>query len=114
LSNFADIIVRGFASRVANVKIALQEENRQPSKFGESVEMESFEYVAPHANFLYKTIFGNMWLFRGIVSSILSGDPATDAIQRTTTVRPTATLIPTVTLTTCSRCNYTQRNNCCV
>ena len=54
--------------------------------FGESVEIDSFEYLAPHANFLYKTIFGNMWLFKGIVSSILSDDPASDALQRTTTV----------------------------
>ena len=60
--------------------------------FGSSVEMDSFEYVAPHANFLYKTIFGNMWLFKGILSSILSGDPATDAIQSTTTVGTTFVL----------------------
>jgi hypothetical protein len=56
--------------------------------FGKSVEIDTFEYIAPHASFLYKTIFGNLWLFSGLLSSILSGDSASDAMQRTTTVRP--------------------------
>ena len=60
--------------------------------FGKSVEIDTFEYIAPHANFLYKTILGNLWLFSGLLSKILSGDPATDAIQRTTTVRPLQSL----------------------
>ena len=70
-----------------------QEENRQPSMFGESVEIDTFEYIANHATFLYKAIFGNLWLFSGILSKILSGDPATDAVQRTTTVRTPASII---------------------
>jgi len=32
-------------------------------------------------------VLGNLWIFSSAVSSIMSSDPTTDAIQRTTTVR---------------------------
>lgn len=64
--------------------ISTLEETGHPSRFGDSVEIDTMEYVAPFASFGYKVILGNMWLFKPIVSMILSSGK-TDAIQRTTT-----------------------------
>ena len=69
---------------LANAIVNL-EDDRQPSNFGESVEYDTMGYVAPFASFGYKLVLGNLWLFKSLVSMILSNDAATDAIQRTTT-----------------------------
>ena len=42
-------------------------------------------YLAPHMGFINKLALANIWLFSGLVSSILARDENTDAIQRTTT-----------------------------
>ena len=65
--------------------VAQLEANPQPSRFGTGVEADMFAYLAPHMKFIFKMALSNLWIFRDIVSSILSRDPGTDAIQRTTT-----------------------------
>ena len=61
------------------------EDNRSLSKFGRGPETDTMSYLAPHMKFIFKMALSNLWIFRDIVSSILSRDPGTDAIQRTTT-----------------------------
>jgi len=61
------------------------ERHRSPSKLSSGPEYDSFSYLAPHASFLFKMILSNLWLFKDAVSSVLSKDHQTDAIQRTTT-----------------------------
>ena len=65
--------------------LANLEDKKQPSRFGHSVEHDTMLHVAPFASFAYKLVLGNLWLFDPLVSLILSKDPSTDAIQRTTT-----------------------------
>ena len=48
-------------------------------------EYDSMAYLAPHASFLFKLVLSNLWIFKDIVSSVLSGNYELDAIQRTTT-----------------------------
>lgn len=79
----SDLIMVTFWT-VENVR--LQEDNPSPSRFGASVEYDTMNYVAPYASFLYRMVLGNMWIFSSSVSNIMSQDPTTDAIQRTTTV----------------------------
>ena len=71
-------------STLANAIVNLKQ-NPQPSRFGQGPEYDTVLYSAAHANFGYKLVFGNLWLFSGIVSSKLSKKEATDAMQRTTT-----------------------------
>jgi len=61
------------------------ENHRHPAKFTEGPEYDTFSYLAPSSTYLYKLIFSNLWLLSGAVSSILSSDSKTDAVQRTTT-----------------------------
>ena len=61
------------------------EENRQPSKFGEGPEYETVNYLSAHVQFGYKIVLGNLWLFSGMISKLLSWQVSTDALQRTTT-----------------------------
>jgi len=61
------------------------ETNRSPARFRDGPEYDTFEYLAPHASFLYKIVLSNLWLLGDVVSSVLSGEYETDAIQRTTT-----------------------------
>ena len=58
--------------------IANLEDKQQPSRFGLSVEHDTFTHVAPFANFGYKLILGNMWLFNPLVSRV-SGLESTPA-----------------------------------
>merc|ERR1719309_200359 len=61
------------------------EKHQHPAKFTEGPEFDSMSYLAPSATFLYKMILSNLWLLSEAVSMVLSADPTTDAIQRTTT-----------------------------
>ena len=61
------------------------EKNPQPSRFGTSVESDLLTYAAPFANFGMRLVFANMWLFSPIVSKVMGGKQASDAMQRTTT-----------------------------
>eukprot|EP00096_Caligus_rogercresseyi_P012126 TRINITY_DN4996_c0_g1_i1.p1 TRINITY_DN4996_c0_g1~~TRINITY_DN4996_c0_g1_i1.p1 ORF type:complete len:606 (+),score=118.81 TRINITY_DN4996_c0_g1_i1:172-1989(+) len=61
------------------------EYNDQPARFGDGVEETMVKYIRPHSSFLGKLILGNLWLFRPLVSYAASLNPATDALQRTTT-----------------------------
>ena len=68
------------ANAVANL-----EKHRSPAKFSSGPEYDSMSYLAPHATFLYKMVFSNLWLFKDILSSVLAQSSEIDAIQRTTT-----------------------------
>ena len=61
------------------------EDNRQPSRFGLGPEYDTVRYAAAHTTFGYKIAMGNLWLFSSILSSKLSNEKVTDAMQRTTT-----------------------------
>ena len=65
--------------------IAKLEDNPQPSQFGKGPEYDTIRYAAAHANFGFKMVMGNLWLFSGLISSRLSNKKATNAMQRTTT-----------------------------
>ena len=65
--------------------IANLEKHRSPAKFSSGPEYDSMSYLAPHATFLYKMVFSNLWLFKDILSSVLAQSSEIDAIQRTTT-----------------------------
>eukprot|EP00092_Neocalanus_flemingeri_P018492 GFUD01020012.1.p1 GENE.GFUD01020012.1~~GFUD01020012.1.p1 ORF type:complete len:582 (-),score=147.32 GFUD01020012.1:33-1778(-) len=68
------------AKAVANL-----EKHRSPAKFSSGPEYDTMSYLAPHASFLFKMVFSNLWLFKDAVSSVFSSRPELDAIQRTTT-----------------------------
>ena len=61
------------------------EKYRQPSRFGQGPEYDTVRYAAAHANFGYKIVMGNLWLFSSLISSRLGNKKVTDAMQRTTT-----------------------------
>ena len=46
------------------------EDEHQPSRFGDGVEYDTMEYIAPYANFGFKMVLGNLWLFGGLVSKV--------------------------------------------
>ena len=65
--------------------IAKVEKNHQPSRFGKGPEIDTLRYAAPHASYLYRLIFSNLWLFGDAIESVFSSEAETDAILRTTT-----------------------------
>ncbi len=46
---------------------------------------DTFRYLSGDADFANRLIFSNLWLFSPALSSVLSGDKVSDALQRTTT-----------------------------
>uniref|UniRef100_T1K6Q8 Peptidase M20 dimerisation domain-containing protein n=1 Tax=Tetranychus urticae TaxID=32264 RepID=T1K6Q8_TETUR len=54
------------------------------SMFGYGTENSFFESLAPHAQFPYKVLFGNLWLFGPLVSYMMSLSPMGNALVRTT------------------------------
>ncbi|XP_023342401.1 N-fatty-acyl-amino acid synthase/hydrolase PM20D1.1, partial [Eurytemora carolleeae] len=76
---------RESAIGILSAGVAHLEQNRHPAYFSQGPEYDTMEYLAPHASFLYKLIFSNLWLLSGALSSFLAGDSTTDALQRTTT-----------------------------
>jgi len=61
------------------------EKHRHPAKLTEGPEYDTFSYLAASSTYVFKLVFSNLWLLSGLVSSILSSNSETDAVQRTTT-----------------------------
>ena len=55
-----------------------------PARFA-GVADEMFGYLAEDMPFLQRTVFANRWLFAPAIEHVLSGQPETDALIRTTT-----------------------------
>jgi carboxypeptidase PM20D1 len=70
---------------ILSAGISNLEQNRHPPLFKQGPEYDTMEYLAPHASFLYKVVYSNLWLLSGALSSYISGLQTLDAIQRTTT-----------------------------
>jgi len=70
---------------VLSQAIANLEKYPHKSKLSVGPEYDTFTYLAPSSSYLYKLVFSNLWLLKDLVSSILSKDYKTDAVQRTTT-----------------------------
>ncbi|UCF96859.1 MAG: M20 family peptidase [Spirochaetaceae bacterium] len=68
---------------LAQALIALNE-NPLPSRLVSPIR-EMFAYTAPEMSLPMKAIFGNMWLFEGLVRSQMAAKPSTNAQVRTTT-----------------------------
>lgn len=60
------------------------ENNPVPASF-EGLSAAMFDSVSREMPFLNKLIFANRWLFGGLIERVLSADPSTDAMLRTTT-----------------------------
>ncbi|XP_069142745.1 N-fatty-acyl-amino acid synthase/hydrolase PM20D1.2-like isoform X1 [Argopecten irradians] len=56
-----------------------------PSMFGQGPELDTFQHLASHMKWPYRVVMSNLWLFRPIVSWVLSRKPSTNAIARTVT-----------------------------
>ncbi len=76
----AETTIGILARAVANV-----EEDKHPSRFGTSVEEDMLRYVAHAGSFPYKMVVGNLWMFSGLVSHLMSDEPYFDSTQRTST-----------------------------
>jgi carboxypeptidase PM20D1 len=61
------------------------EDQLHDNMFGTGPELALFQHVAPYLNFPVRLIFANLWLFSPIISRLLSLDPTTNALIRTTT-----------------------------
>ncbi|KAK7489673.1 hypothetical protein BaRGS_00019068 [Batillaria attramentaria] len=61
------------------------ESNPHPSMFGYGPEGEMFEHLASDMQLPHRLVMSNLWLFRPLVSWVLSQKPATNAIVRTVT-----------------------------
>ncbi|XP_052284968.1 N-fatty-acyl-amino acid synthase/hydrolase PM20D1.2-like isoform X2 [Dreissena polymorpha] len=59
------------------------ERNPLPSMLGYGPERDMFEHLAPHLPF--KMVMANLWLFKPVVSWLMSKKPVTNAIIRTVT-----------------------------
>ncbi|XP_014783803.1 N-fatty-acyl-amino acid synthase/hydrolase PM20D1.2 isoform X4 [Octopus bimaculoides] len=59
------------------------ESNPQPDLFGTGAERAMFEHLAPKLPFLPRMVLSNLWLFRPVVSWVLSRQPQTNALIRT-------------------------------
>ena len=55
-----------------------------PSRFGEGPERGMFESLASHASFPFKVLYGNIWLFRPILSKVIAMSPMGNGLVRTT------------------------------
>ncbi|XP_052781175.1 N-fatty-acyl-amino acid synthase/hydrolase PM20D1.2-like isoform X2 [Mya arenaria] len=65
--------------------VARLERNPLPSMLGYGPERETFEHLAPYMQFPYKVVMCNLWLFKPVISWVMSRKPATNAIIRTVT-----------------------------
>ncbi|RWS13138.1 ATP-binding cassette sub-family A member 1-like protein [Dinothrombium tinctorium] len=59
--------------------------NTFPSRLGYGPEKDIFEFLAPYASFPYKLFYSNIWLFSPLLSYLLSLQPYTNSLIRTTT-----------------------------
>ncbi|RXN26044.1 putative carboxypeptidase [Labeo rohita] len=67
------------------VPAALLEKNRMPNLFGQGPERATFEHLAHKFSWPYRMVMSNLWLFSSLLSSVLEGQPDTNAFVRTTT-----------------------------
>ncbi|NP_001032448.2 N-fatty-acyl-amino acid synthase/hydrolase PM20D1.1 precursor [Danio rerio] len=65
--------------------VARLEKNRMPNLFGHGPERATFEHLAHKFGWSYRMIMSNLWLFSSLLSSVLEGQPDTNAFVRTTT-----------------------------
>jgi carboxypeptidase PM20D1 len=71
---------------VGTLAAALMALDKQPfSTRLESPIRQMFAYMAPEMSFPMKAIFGNLWLFEGLVRAQMAAKPSTNAQVRTTT-----------------------------
>ncbi|TRY84764.1 hypothetical protein DNTS_027446 [Danionella cerebrum] len=68
-----------------NGPAALLEKNRLPNRFGHGPERATFEHLAHKFGWPYRMVMSNLWLFSSLLSSVLEGQPDTNAFIRTTT-----------------------------
>jgi len=73
-------------TRLAKALVAINENPLEPSMEGPVKQL--FETVAPHMPFPNNTIFGNLWISQGLVTSKLASVDTTNALVRTT-IAPT-------------------------
>jgi len=73
------------ADAPAKLVAGLDALQREPAPARLSAPVEALlKELAAHAGFGYRIVFGNLWLFRPLVVSILKKDPETAALVRTT------------------------------
>lgn len=65
--------------------VARLEQHPHPSFLERGVETDFFAYLAPHAKLGYRFVFSNLWLLAPLVKVLMRREPASDAMQRTTT-----------------------------
>jgi carboxypeptidase PM20D1 len=73
-------------TRLAKALVAISENPLSPSMEGPVKQL--FSTLAPHMPFPQNTLFGNLWLFQGLVTSKLADVDTTNALVRTT-IAPT-------------------------
>lgn len=56
-----------------------------PNLFGIGPERDIIEAMAPYSSFAYKILFANLWIFKPIVSKLLTSYPLMNSFIRTTT-----------------------------
>lgn len=61
------------------------QQNPQPSQFGSGPEEDMLAYIAPKTSWPMKFVYGNTWLFKGIIQAVMSRSRETNAVIRTTT-----------------------------
>lgn len=75
------------AISILGAAIARLKKNPFPMKIDGAVQ-ELFTYAAPEMSLPYKAVFANLWLTKGLLKKMLSQDPASAALLRTT-IAPT-------------------------
>lgn len=74
-----------FETPIGILSAAVQkiENTPYPNKFGTGAERATFEHLAPELSLPYKMLLSNLWLFKPIISWVLSLKPNTNALVRT-------------------------------
>jgi len=75
---------RQTATGIVAAALAKIEASPMPGELQGTVR-RTFEYVGPEMDLPLRALFANMWLFSPLIVRELSGDPATNAVLRTTT-----------------------------
>jgi carboxypeptidase PM20D1 len=75
---------RNTAIGILSAAVARLEENQMPARI-EGPSLQLFQNVGPHMPISRRVVFANLWFFRPVITSILSGSAATNATVRTTT-----------------------------
>ncbi|CAF1342983.1 unnamed protein product [Didymodactylos carnosus] len=69
---------------LSNAMVKL-ETNLHPSQFGRGPELDLLQSIAPYTAFPVRLVLSNLWIFGSLMKKILSMNPTTDALQRSTT-----------------------------